>query len=106
MNTDLIKTMNQSLGTDFPATESMDALRRLLSAFINDLINDDFNRLVTLLYRIDVSEQKLSQLLKDNKGENASLMIADLIIERQAQKNESKRRTKQEGDKTNEDEKW
>ncbi len=61
-------------------------LRNQLIAFVNDLINKDFNALVQLLYRIDVNEKKLKQLLQQNKNIDASLIIADLIIKRQLQK--------------------
>lgn len=63
-----------------------------LAAFINDLINRDFDALVQLLYRIDISEEKLKKLLRENPGENAGDIIARLIIERQLQKAESRKR--------------
>src|ERR1017187_8080967 len=54
--------------------------------FINDLINKDFQALVQLLYRIDVNEKKLKELLKQNENIDAASIIADLIINRQLQK--------------------
>ena len=57
-----------------------------LSSNINHLIQNNFEKLVTLLYRIDVSESKLKYLLKENPNEDAGKMIAHLIIERQIQK--------------------
>jgi hypothetical protein len=57
-----------------------------LASEINDLILVNFERLIQLLYRIDVSEQRLKQLLKDHPEQDAGLLIAGLIIERQAQK--------------------
>ncbi len=71
---------------------------------INDLINNDFERLVSLLYRIDVSEKKLTTLLQENKTGNTAELIANLIIERQLQKIISRRETKK--DNFNEEEKW
>ena len=56
------------------------------------MINDDFNRLISLLYRIDVSETKLKQLLRENTTTNAGLLIARLILERQWQKIETRRK--------------
>ena len=63
-----------------------ETFRLQLSSFINDLISKDFNALVQLLYRIDVNEKKLKTTLKQHKDEDASILIADLIIERQLQK--------------------
>jgi hypothetical protein len=57
-----------------------------LSEEINNLILTNFERLIQLLYRIDVSEQRLKQLLKEHPDQDAGFLIAGLIIERQAQK--------------------
>jgi hypothetical protein len=57
-----------------------------LAAYVNELIMTNFERLVQLLYRIDVSEEKLKKLLRQNPESDAGMIIADLIIERQKQK--------------------
>jgi len=63
-----------------------DLLIQQLADYINQLILVNFERLVQLLYRIDVSEAKLKYLLKENPNEDAGRIIALLIIERQIQK--------------------
>jgi len=55
-----------------------------LIAFINDCIKNDFNKLVQLLYRIDVSEEKLKSILQSHPNEDAAKLIAAVIIERLA----------------------
>ena len=50
------------------------------------MIETDFQKLVNILYRIDVNERKLKYLLQENVGEDAPVIIADLIIERQMEK--------------------
>lgn len=55
-----------------------------LITFINDCIQHDFNKLVQLLYRIDVSEGKLKYILQLNPNEDAAKLIAAVIIERLA----------------------
>ncbi len=55
-----------------------------LIAYINDCINHDFNKLVQLLYRIDVSEQKLKTILQSHPNEDAAKLIAAVIVERLA----------------------
>src|SRR5688572_21445505 len=76
-----------------------------LSTYINELINYDFDYLITLLYRIDVDEKKVRALLADEKETAAGEIIAQLIIERQEQKIKSKEQFKPP---TNipEEEKW
>ena len=58
-----------------------------LMAYINDCIQHDFNKLVQLLYRIDVSEEKLKYILQLNPNEDAAKLIAAVIVERLAATN-------------------
>jgi hypothetical protein len=69
--------------------------RKQLIILINELINNDFNALVQLLYRIDINEKKLKKLLKQNENADTAIIISDLIIERQLQKIESKKQFSQ-----------
>ena len=60
----------------------------ILVGFIDDLIRNDFNRLVSILYRVDISETKLKQKLAENTDNTipAAETIALLFIEREAEK--------------------
>jgi len=55
-----------------------------LEVAINELIKNDFSRLVQILYRIDVSEEKLKNILNSNPNEDAGKLIAHVIVERLA----------------------
>jgi len=80
---------------------------QLLAEKINELITHDFQKLVSILYRMDVSEMKLKQLLKENAGTDAGSIIADLMIERQEQKIKSRQQFKNRHDEnSSDDEKW
>ncbi|MBC7651077.1 MAG: hypothetical protein H7101_04945 [Deinococcales bacterium] len=57
-----------------------------LAAFVNQLITTDFEKLVFLLYRIDVRETDIKQLLALPSSSNAGELIADAIIARQEEK--------------------
>lgn len=105
MNKDLISDINRSLEISLPVTISGEELKQKLALHINHLINHDFEKLVSLLYRIDVNENKLRQLLEQEEGENAAGLIASLIIERQIQKIKSRQETKSKND-IPDDEKW
>lgn len=61
---------------------------QILVNFIDDLIQKDFNRLVSILYRVDISEQKLKLKLAENKDSNvrSAEIIANLLIEREQEK--------------------
>lgn len=60
--------------------------RAQLIEYINHLLLDDFNKLVQILYRIDVDEKKLKALLQQNADTDAAVIIADLLIQRQEEK--------------------
>ena len=55
-----------------------------LETLMNELIKNDFSKLVQLLYRIDVSEAKLKNILQTNPNEDAGKLIALIVIERLA----------------------
>lgn len=77
-----------------------------LSVAINELILSDFDKLVLLLYRLDVDEKKLRTILKEKPGTDAGNTIANLIIERQVQKIESRQQSSQRDNTISEEEKW
>ena len=73
--------------------------------YINHLLDTNFEKLIFLLYRIDVDEAKIKALLHIKSNENAGEIIAQAIIERQLQKIES-RKNHQQQNPIAEDEKW
>ena len=85
--------------------ESASPDRAVLVAKVNELINTNFEYLVSILYRIDVSEKKLGILLKEHPERIAAETIVDLMLERQAEKIKSRSQTKKEDDIA-EEEKW
>ena len=80
--------------------------KQMLAEKIDQLINTDFQKLVSILYRMDVSETKLKQLLNENAGTNAALIITDLLIERQEQKIISRQQFRKKDENISDDEKW
>ena len=82
-------------------------LHQKLSDHINDLININFEKLVQLLYRLDIDEIKLKKTLQEYPNQDAGKMIAALIIERYLQKIKSRQQFRQGNDNdTDENEKW
>lgn len=69
---------------------NLETLKEWLIENISWLIDNDFERLLTILYRIDVSELRLKRLIEQNEGENAAEVIAELMLERETQKAESR----------------
>jgi hypothetical protein len=80
-------------------------LRDQLVNLINLLLLHDFNGLVQVLYRVDVSEQKLKKLLQKNQTTDAAVIITDLLIERQEEKIKMKNSFKT-GNDISDDDRW
>lgn len=88
---ELIQIINKQIDTNLTDDISNHELIQKLTAFINDLILNDFQRLITILYRVDVDEKKLKRILKENTGTDAGEIIATLIIEREIEKIETRK---------------
>ncbi|MBK5270419.1 MAG: hypothetical protein JJE22_05325 [Bacteroidia bacterium] len=103
---ELVELLNNELAIEMPEKISFEELRENLSQHINYLIQTNFQKLVSILYRIDVSEIKLKALLQENKFADAGAIIADLIIERQLQKIKSRQQFSQRDKNLNNEEQW
>lgn len=102
----LVQQVNKELALMLPEKISYEELHHQLSVYINELIKNDFEKLVGLLYRIDISEAKIKSLLKEHQQANAGDIIAALIIERQLQKIKSRELHSKQDYDFNEEEKW
>ena len=72
---------------DFEDNESTnDRLKKMLIRRLDELLAHDFNALLNALYRMDVSEHKVKQVLTLSDQEDLSEDLAEMIIERVLQK--------------------
>jgi hypothetical protein len=90
------------LGLEIPAPNEG---RTWLEQQVNHLLVNDMSRLLMILYRVDVSEEKLKTMLKNNAGTDAAIIITDLLIERQLQKEKTRNEHRESGE-IDENEKW
>ncbi len=105
-NGELIKLLNSELSIAIAEKISYSELHTQLSDYINQLIKNNFDKLIAYLYRIDVNEEKLKSLLQQKSGEDAGNIIATLIIERQQQKIKLRKQFSQQKGDPAEEEKW
>jgi len=82
---DFVKSDFSSLipNNDF---EKLEEFRNYLTTKMRDLLDNNYDLLINTLYRIDISEKKLSDLFSTKNREYIPEKLADLIIERQIQK--------------------
>lgn len=97
LNNDDIKSLQKFVAKDFirdddtsliPNSdfEKLEEFKKYLIDRLTDMLDNNFNLLVNTLYRIDISERKLAELFGAKNKENIPEKLADLIIERQIQK--------------------
>lgn len=80
--------------------------RQWLIDRINEWLQTDFEKLIAALYRLDVNEDKLRSLLRRHTGQDAAVIITDLVLERQLQKMKSRQQFRSPGENIDENEKW
>ena len=100
----LLSEPSNKLEIDLPEKRSLEELKVFLSGYIDHLISNNPDKLVSILSRVDVSEKELKANLQ-NKEENASSIMAQMIIERQMEKIKTRERYTSNDD-ISEDEKW
>ena len=82
------------------------ALKKQLIHHINELLLHDFEKLVHLLYAVDVSEQKLKAELAAQPTCDAAELIATLLIKRQEEKLAARHAFPPAKEDIAEDERW
>ncbi|MBK7227716.1 MAG: hypothetical protein IPH97_02310 [Ignavibacteriales bacterium] len=82
---DFVKNDYSSLipNNDF---ERLEEFRKYLTEKMRNLLDKNYNLLINTLYRIDISEKKLAELFSSRNKELIPEKLADLIIERQIEK--------------------
>ena len=101
MKNEIVHIVNDSFNLEANETNFVE----FLTEKINFLIVNDFNKLIYILYRADINEQKLNKLLAENKKENAGKIIAALFIQRHLEKIKSRQENKTNTNNS-EEERW
>ena len=65
--------------------QKMDEFKPYLTEKLRDLLDNHYGKLLNILYKIDVGEEKLSELFSGKNRESIPESLADLIIERSLQ---------------------
>ena len=81
---------------------TIDDVKRILGARIRELLDKNVERLVSIIYRIDLSQKKIDEIFKNESKDEIALQIADAVIERQLLKVQTRKLYKNKGDKLEE----
>lgn len=79
---------------DRPVTE--EELVSVLAERIANMMDGDRDMLLSLLYRLDIEEPKINKAMALNQLIPTNIGLARLIIERQKERNESRKKYKQD----------
>ena len=82
------------------------ANKKELALLLNEMILHRFDLLVTLLYRVDVPEQDVKQQLREQPEADAGMLLAELLLQRQQQKNAARKNTAPGKDYIPDEERW
>ena len=53
---------------------------------VDEMLNEDYPKLLSILYRIDIDEEFINRKLKEISNADTDEVITDLIIKRELQK--------------------
>ncbi len=85
INAELLPVLNDQ-------QQQFNAFRQLLIQRIEELAERNMEHLMWLLYRVDVSEQKLKEALQNHPPASFASVMADAIIQRETEKAESRKK--------------
>lgn len=101
---EVIQSLSQWVALPDTGKINWEEFEHALQQRINDLIQHDFQRLIEILYRVDIDEAGLKALLQQERDKDAAIIISRLIIERQLQK--IKDRNKFNSSNYSDEERW
>ncbi len=78
--------------TFHPVPAGAEEIRDKLKTVIDHLLEKDFERLLNAMYRLDIDESKFKEVLSGVFGNDVSGKLAEIIIERELRKVETRKR--------------
>lgn len=69
-----------------PELSAYQELYQQILPLIEEMLNDDYIKLMSILYRIDIDEDFLNRKLRETPNADTDEVITDLIIKRELQK--------------------
>lgn len=85
--TSLIKIISKDFDIEDHLSE--ERLKQAMIYAFNYLVDNDFPKLIQILYKADVDQYKLKELLENTEGLSSAEVIANAYIERQKAKVET-----------------
>ena len=90
----IIHDLNLEEEKNIVLAHNLEELKSKLEKIIAYLLDNEFERLLNAMYRLDINENKFKEALAFNGIQDISERITELIIEREVQKIETRIRYK------------
>lgn len=74
-------------------------VRYILTLKIRELLDKNVERLLSIIYRIDINQKKIDRIFENDSKDEIAAQIADAVIERQLMKVQTRNLYKTGGDK-------
>jgi hypothetical protein len=71
---------------------SLEGIREKLKWIIEHLLQNDFERLLNAMYRLDIDESKFKSVISGTYGNDVAGKLAEIVIERELKKIETRKR--------------
>jgi len=82
----IIQDLNLESEKSIVEIKHLDELKEKLEKIVAYLLDNDFERLLNAMYRLDISEEKFKMALSGLSGNSISIDITELIIDREVKK--------------------
>lgn len=100
LNEDNLTPYGEPLPVEYETLDRKE-LKSRLSAFIEEMLDTNFEKLCSMIYRHDVEESKFSDALQEGTVAEQAAQIADLVIDRELQKVASRKAYRKEKEERN-----
>lgn len=82
----IIRDLNLESEKSIVEIKHLDELKEKLEKIVAYLLDNDFERLLNAMYRLDINEEKFKLVISGLSGDSISKEITELIINREVKK--------------------
>lgn len=94
---DVYSIISRNFEVETSGELTIESLVKLLSVRIRELLDRNLEKLVSIMYRIDLNQSKVDKIFENISKDDIAYQLAVLIIERQIEKVRTRRLYKSRG---------
>lgn len=94
---DVYSIISRNFEVETSGELTIESLVKLLSLRIRELLDRNLEKLVSIMYRIDLNQAKVDKIFENTSKDEIAYQLSELIIERQIEKVRTRRLYKSTG---------